>query len=65
VNKPFTSTYDVLRQHGVDRRDFLRFCVTAAGAMGLEGSAVPLVIVCHGDQVTNSGAVASRAGVHV
>jgi hydrogenase small subunit len=44
VNKPFTSTYDVLRQHGVDRRDFLRFCVTTAAAMGLEASIVPQVV---------------------
>ena len=38
------STYDVLRQHGVDRRDFLRFCVTTAAAMGLEASMVPTVV---------------------
>jgi NiFe hydrogenase small subunit HydA len=44
VNKPLTSTYDVLRQHGVDRRDFIRFCVTTAAAMGLEASAVPRVV---------------------
>ena len=37
------STYDVLRQHGVDRRDFIRFCVTTA-AMGLEASVVPRVV---------------------
>ncbi len=44
MNKPFASTYDVLRQHGVDRRDFIRFCVTTAAAMGLEASVVPHVI---------------------
>ncbi len=38
------STYDVLRQHGVDRRDFLRFCMTTAAAMGLEASMVPTVV---------------------
>jgi len=46
VSKPslFPTTYDVLRQHGVDRRDFLKFCVTTAAAMGLEASMVPKVV---------------------
>jgi hydrogenase small subunit len=33
-----------LRQHGVDRRDFLRFCITTAAAMGLDATLVPQVI---------------------
>jgi len=46
VNKPAASptTYEVLRQHGVDRRDFLRFCVTTAAALGLEASMVPKIV---------------------
>ena len=46
MSKPslFPTTYDVLRQHGVDRRDFLKFCVTTAAAMGLEASMVPKVV---------------------
>jgi hydrogenase small subunit len=46
VNKPseLRTTYDVLREHGVDRRDFLKFCVTMAAAMGLEASLLPKVI---------------------
>ncbi len=38
------TTYDVLRQHGVDRREFLRFCTMTAAAMGLSASAVPRVV---------------------
>jgi len=43
-NLSLLSTYDVLRQHGVERRDFLRFCVATAAAMGLEASMVPTVV---------------------
>jgi len=38
------STYEVLRAHGIDRRDFLKFCTAAAAAMGLEASMVPRVV---------------------
>jgi len=38
------STYDVLREHGVDRRTFLRFCTATAAAMGLEATMVPRVV---------------------
>ena len=46
MNKPFPflTTYDVLRQHGVERRDFIKFCVTTAAALGLEASMVPRVM---------------------
>jgi hydrogenase small subunit len=46
VNKPstFQTTYDVFRRHGVERRDFIKFCVTTAAALGLEASLVPKVI---------------------
>ena len=46
MNKPssFPTTYDVLRQHGVDRRDFVKFCVSTAAALGLEVSMVPKVM---------------------
>jgi len=42
VNNP--TTYEVLQQHGVARRDFLKFCVATAAAMGLEASLVPKVV---------------------
>ncbi|MHC4948646.1 MAG: hydrogenase small subunit [Planctomycetota bacterium] len=32
--RPVT-TYDLLRQHGVDRREFLKFCTMTAAALGL------------------------------
>ena len=38
------TTYDVLRSHGVERRDFIKFCVTTAAALGLEASMVPKVV---------------------
>jgi len=38
------STYDVLREHGVDRRTFLQFCTATAAAMGLESTMVPRVV---------------------
>lgn len=44
MDKPLTSTYDVLRQHGVDCRDFTRLCVNTAAVMGLEASVVPQVV---------------------
>ena len=44
MDKPLTSTYDVLRQQGVDRRDFTRFCVNTAAVMGMEASVVPQVV---------------------
>jgi len=44
------STYDVLRAHGVDRRDFLRFCTATAAAMGLDAVMVPRVVAAMEDQ---------------
>jgi len=38
------STFDVLRAHGIDRRDFLRFCAATTAAMGLEASMIPTVV---------------------
>jgi hydrogenase small subunit len=38
------STYDLLHKHGVDRRSFLKFCTTMAGAMGLPVAMVPTVV---------------------
>lgn len=38
------STYDVLRKHGVDRRDFLRFCTQSAAALGLSAAFVPKIV---------------------
>ena len=38
------STYEVLRAHGIDRRDFLKFCTATAAAMGLEASMVSKVV---------------------
>ena len=38
------TTWEVLEQHGVDRRDFLKFCTMTAAAMGLSSSAVPRIV---------------------
>ncbi len=38
------STYDVLKQHGVDRRTFLKFCTTISATLGLEATMVPKVV---------------------
>ena len=38
------STYEVLRSHGIGRRDFLSFCTATAAAMGLEAAMVPTVV---------------------
>ena len=38
------STYEVLRQHGIERRDFLKFCTAATAAMGLDATMVPRVV---------------------
>jgi hydrogenase small subunit len=38
------STWDVLREHGLDRRTFLKFCTTMTAAMGLEATFVPNVV---------------------
>ena len=38
------STYDVFRSHGIDRRNFLKFCTSIAAAMGLEATMVPRVV---------------------
>ena len=38
------STYDVLRQHGIDRRRFVKFCTMMAAAMGLEATVVPQIV---------------------
>jgi hydrogenase small subunit len=38
------STWDVLRSHGLDRREFLRFCTTTAAALGLDAALLPRVV---------------------
>jgi hydrogenase small subunit len=38
------STYEVLRRHGIDRREFLKFCTMTAAAMGIESTLVPQVV---------------------
>ena len=38
------STYDLLRDHGVDRRTFLEYCVKLTATMGLGAVAVPQVV---------------------
>jgi len=38
------STYDVLREHGVDRRTFLNYCFKLTASMGLGALAVPQVV---------------------
>jgi hydrogenase small subunit len=38
------STYDVLVQHGVDRRTFLKFCTSITAALGLQATMVPQIV---------------------
>ena len=38
------STYEVLEQHGVDRRTFLKFCTMMGAALGLESTVVPQIV---------------------
>ncbi len=38
------STYDILRDHGVDRRTFLDYCVKLTACMGLTAAATPTVV---------------------
>ncbi|MCP5044582.1 MAG: hydrogenase small subunit [bacterium] len=38
------TTYEVLRQHGIGRREFLKFCTATAAAMGLQATMVPRVV---------------------
>lgn len=38
-----TTTWDVLHRHGVDRRDFLRFCAITTATLGLDASLIPTV----------------------
>ena len=49
-SRSFTSTYDVLERHGVDRRTFLKFCTSTAAALGLEASMVPQVVAAMTDK---------------
>ncbi len=39
-----SSTYSLLRQHGVDRRAFIKFCTAMAATMGLEATMVPRIV---------------------
>ncbi|MFN3414245.1 MAG: twin-arginine translocation signal domain-containing protein, partial [Thermoanaerobaculum sp.] len=38
------TTYEVFSNHGVSRRDFLRFCTVTAAALGLPASQVARVV---------------------
>lgn len=42
--RPFPTTYEVLESHGVDRRDFLKFCAKTTAAMGLSAGVIPQVV---------------------
>jgi len=44
VERRLPTTYEVFEQHGIDRRQFLRFCAMTAAAMGLQSSMVPEVV---------------------
>ena len=39
-----TTTYDVLRAHGIDRRGFVKFCTMMAAALGLETTVIPQIV---------------------
>ena len=38
------STYDLLQEHGIARRDFLKFCTQMAATMGLGSAMIPQVV---------------------
>ncbi len=38
------TTHEVLREHGVSRRDFLRFCTVTAAALGLPATEAGRVV---------------------
>ncbi len=38
------TTYDVLKQHGVSRRSFIKFCSMTAAALGLDYTMVPKIV---------------------
>jgi len=44
TNDSRSSTWDILNRHGVDRREFLRFCTVTAAALGLDATMVPRVV---------------------
>ena len=41
---PRPTTYELLRSHGISRRDFLQFCTATAAAIGLDATLVPKVV---------------------
>lgn len=38
------TTYELLTRHGMERRDFLRFCTATAASLGLEAAMIPRVV---------------------
>ena len=60
-----SSTYSVLRQHGVDRRAFLKFCTAMAASMGLEVHHGAAGRGGHGNQTPHPGHLAARPGMHL
>jgi hydrogenase small subunit len=38
------TTYEVLEQHGVDRRSFLKFCTAVTAALGLDATMIPQIV---------------------
>ena len=44
ASKGTLTTWEVLRQHGFDRRDFLRFCTATTAVMGLDATHVAAVV---------------------
>ncbi len=44
TSTPRKSTYEVLTEHGIGRREFLQFCAISAAAMGLEATMVDQVV---------------------
>ncbi|MCA8968134.1 MAG: hydrogenase small subunit [Planctomycetes bacterium] len=44
ILSPSLTTYELLRQHGVSRRQFLSFCAMTAASLGLDAKEVPRVV---------------------
>ncbi len=63
--KEALTTYELLRRHGVSRRDFMQFCAMTACAMGLPPTMISPRRHCPGDEAADTGHLAARPRVHV
>ncbi len=57
--------YEVMRQQGITRRSFLKFCSLTAASLGLGAEGAPAIAQAMQDQAAHAGALAPRQRVHV